>query len=192
MWCSAHIRRFIYQVPQGELFTTRDCLSFGSRAAVDKALSRLVKSDFIVRVARGVFVRHNWKNVTITAFDVAKKKAESFGRTIARHGADIAHQFGLTSHCKKWPIYQVTGGSSSFVFGDTVIWMKGTCPRKMRLGDSYAGQVIRALWHLGRLACTPGAVQKAAAQSWKRTDRQELRQSVAWMPAWMSSYFIRC
>jgi hypothetical protein len=151
----------------------------------------LVKTQFIVRLARGVFVRFNVNNPVFTAWQVAKKKAESFGRIMARHGADIAHDLGLIAGDNNKPTYLITGGTSSFQFQDTVISLKGACPRKVCSEDSLARQAIRALWYLGRTHCTHQAAS-TAVHEFKRTDRQELKQLRAFMPSWMTSYFRLC
>ncbi|MFY0104189.1 hypothetical protein ABTP95_20360, partial [Acinetobacter baumannii] len=76
----ARIRRLISSIQLGELFTTRNCLSFGSRGSVDQSLYSLVKSGTIVRVVRGVFMRPG--SDMPTALQLAKIKAESFGKRI--------------------------------------------------------------------------------------------------------------
>ena len=51
------VRELIEAKLLGEPFGTTEFLNFGGRAAVDTALSRLVKDGEIKRVSRGVFVR---------------------------------------------------------------------------------------------------------------------------------------
>ena len=40
------MNRYIAGLAPGQLFTTRECLPFGSRAAIDQKLFRLVKAGF--------------------------------------------------------------------------------------------------------------------------------------------------
>ena len=51
------IRQRLIRIKKGEPFTNARFLRLGSRAAVDKALSRFVGEGLIQRIARGVFVR---------------------------------------------------------------------------------------------------------------------------------------
>src|SRR5438309_1180711 len=55
------VTRFIARIGFDKLFTTRQLLLYGTRAAIDQALSRLVKAMHIARVARGVFIRENFQ-----------------------------------------------------------------------------------------------------------------------------------
>lgn len=191
MWTIAQVRRYINRVELGQLFTTRDFLSYGSRAAVDQALCRLVKSGYIERVARGVFVKASQAGQMIfSAMAVARVKAESFGKRIFSHAADAAQKLGLIPAGNRQPSFATNGRSSSFRFGDSVIHLRECSPKKMWLGDSNAGLVIRALWHLGQSRCNARAVM-TASQCLGRFDRAELRQRAAFMPAWLNSYFLR-
>ncbi len=187
--CTVFVRRHVAALEKGQMFTTRDCLKYGSRAAVDKALSRMVRTEIITRLARGVFMKADWRSPRPSALAVATIKAQSFGRQIASHGVDLGHKMALQAKGNQEPTYIITGSSSSFHYGGTVINFKGACMRKHRSGESLAGQVIRALWQLGEQACTDKSKRKAASTC-GRTDRQELRDSAAWMPAWLSDYFV--
>ncbi len=75
MYTATFIRRHIFQLPAGQLFATRHLLAYGSRAAVDQALYRLVRSGVIVRLARGVFVRQEAGAGLPSALQVAAVKA---------------------------------------------------------------------------------------------------------------------
>jgi len=185
------IRRFIFMLEKGRLFTTRDCLNFGKRASVDQALCRLVRDGTIVRLARGVFRRNDWNLPHAGAFDVALAKARAFGKTIACHGADLACDLGLVDEGNHEPTFAVDKGSSSFRFGGTVIHLREACLRKMQGGDSKVGQVVRALWYIGRSFCTLELVMKACSRL-GRIERKELVSTIARMPAWLGDRFVRC
>ncbi|HEY9871143.1 MAG TPA: DUF6088 family protein [Candidatus Obscuribacterales bacterium] len=185
----AFVLRHIFVSPPGKILTTREFLIYGSRAAVDQALSRLVKKGILRRLARGVFLRHDSELANITVWDVARVKAQSFGKQIAGWGGNIAAELGLLEPEKLEPIFAVNGSSSGFYFGHIFIQFRRTCPRRMRFADTRAGKAIRALWHLGRGRCRQEHVHKAT-QSCLRSDREEIRLSFPWIPAWLSSYFL--
>jgi len=187
----AKIRRHIARLPQGEPFTTRDLLIYGSRQAVDQALCRLVRKEEIRRLARGVFFSPNSKcKSAFTAFEIAKLKAESFGRRIITYAGQAAEQLGIGQRCHNEFTFAINGGSSSFRFGDTTIHFRRTSPRKMHLNDRKAGLLIRALWHLGKGACTTNVVSRAF-QSLDRSGRFEITLRAAFMPYWLNNIFIR-
>ena len=60
MYTSAHIRRYIFSLTDNAIFSTREFLNFGKRAAIDKCLSRLVKRGEIIRLARGLFKKFDF------------------------------------------------------------------------------------------------------------------------------------
>jgi hypothetical protein len=188
MYTTSKIKRHISCLPAGALFTTRDCLCFGLRAAVDQALARLVKAQCIERLARGIFLKPSSQRRVVSALEIASVKAAAFRKRIVEHAADVAQRLGLIRSGNQEPTFATSGRSSSFRFRSTVIHFKGTGPRKIDLGDSRAGSTIRALWHLGQAACTPAVVSKVTLL-FNRIDRQEVRQSGALMPAWLPACF---
>ena len=188
--CTIFIRRHISGLGQGQIFTTRDCLLYGSRAAVDQALSRLVRSGSILRLARGVFMRADANAPRPSVLSIATAKAQAFGKLITSHGAHLAEEFGLPVYANPDTTFIISGSSSSFRADDTVIRLKGSCLRRIRCGETLAGRITRALWYLGKTDCTPSAVA-ATLKLCGRTDRQELRRATKWLPAWLSHYFVR-
>lgn len=186
MWTTAKIRRHILRLTDDKPFSIRDFLVYGSRAAVDQAFRRLVVRGEVIRVARGLYIRHNAPPPTI--LEVATAKASAFKKTIATHGAVAARALKLSNEAAGQVMFAVNGHTSSFRFGNLVIHLVGTCARKMRLADEKAGLAIRALWHLGEkvldihLAAT-------AVSGFRRTERQFFRQNVDIMPDWMYRQF---
>lgn len=189
MWTTSSIKRFVVSLSFGKLFTTRECLLFGPRNAVDQALSRLVKRGMIVRVARGVFMREGSDVNSISVLDVARVKAESFGRKIATWSGHVAVELGIVPGAQREETFYVDSSSSSFKFGDVAVHFKKTCPRKLRLGDNPAGRALKALWHIGKRNCSPVQVMNATRPC-LRWDREEIRFSLQWLPDWLSSYFV--
>lgn len=186
---SVFIRRHINRLPQGIIFSTRDLLHYGTRAAVDQCLYRLVKAQIIIRLAWGLFMRNEYDDTLLPlASTVAIEKAKAFGRQIISHGIDAAKKLGLTPADNQPLIFATNGRSSSFRFGKNklVIYFKGVSARKMALGDSQVGLIIRALSQLGETICSPTIVSTAVS-ALRRPQRQQLRQSASLMPAWMTT-----
>jgi hypothetical protein len=69
-----------------------------------------------------------------------------------------------------------------------VVRLIRTSARKMLLGDSPVGLVIRALWHLGETACNVETAALVVAP-FQPSDRRTLRLSAALMPQWMRDCF---
>jgi hypothetical protein len=192
MWTSSFIRRHIFSLPEGTVFTTRDFLTYGRRGAVDLALYRLVKSGLIRRLARGVFVRDPFEKMKFSHFEIAKVKAESFGRRITIDPPIQAQWPKLDSRQMATTQTEVTffidGRTSSFHIGDQVIHLKQISPRKLTMSGNKAGLHMRALWQMGEEALSDIAIQEAT-MTFTRTDNLDMRRSARWMPAWLCNRF---
>ncbi len=186
MWTSSHVRKFIFNLPKAAIFSTRDLLNFGTRAAVDQCLCRLVKKGDIRRLAWGLFMRDGLDVPMPTALVVATEKAKAFGRRIVTDGAEAAKLLGLRAGRNQQVVYATDGRSSSFRYRDVRIYFNGVSPRKMSLGDSSVGLAIRALWKLGRDVCQKKDIEKATIL-FNRPERQQFRQSQYLMPFWMTN-----
>jgi Family of unknown function (DUF6088) len=182
------IRKFIYNLPEGETFTTRDCLAYGPRSAIDAALSRLVAKGLIRRLARGVFARDPDCCRSYSDYEIAKLKAEAFGRKLVRDACDIAVELGIEENSKQESTFSIDGPTTRFRVGDRTIHLKRIAERKMRMYASKAGQTICALWHLGKHEVTPAVIEQATRR-FNRLDRIDLRTNIRWMPAWLSGSF---
>jgi hypothetical protein len=188
MWTSNSIKRMIFHyLPLNKLFTTRQLLIYGTRSAVDQCLSTLVKEGRIIRLARGVFVREGSRIETISVYDIAKIKAEAFGKQIALWNSQFVVGPGKK---RDETTFAVSGSSSSFKFGETTIHLKKTSGRKLILGDTAAGKALRTIWDLGRAIAESGTMSFNTSQM-LRTDKEEIRLSIGWLPNWMGKVLLR-
>ncbi len=185
MCTSSFIKRHIFILPAGAIFSTRDMLNYGPRAAVDQCLHRLVKTGRIIRLAWGLFLKEAYNKPWPTAMEVARAKAKAFGKQILSDAADGAKRLGLTEVGNQQTTYSIHGHSSSFKYRETVIHFRGISARKMALGDSSVGLAVRALWQLGKINCNAKMISLAMAR-FGRTERQQFRQSLHLMPSWMT------
>ncbi len=183
MGTTTYISRHILRLPRTKIFTTREVLQYGSRGAVDEALSRMVASKFIVRLARGVFVKD--ASLNPSRKEIVKAKAAAWGKTIFKHAKKILANLGLakkTSEDKA--TYAINAHSSSYGTIHGRVYFKGIGTRRKRLCQSKVGKMVYALWHLGYGGCT-GRDVAIASSSLGRTERQELRLQSSIMPAWL-------
>lgn len=189
MWTTSYIRRHICRLADGTLHTTRDFLKYGSRAAVDQTLYRMVKEGYLRRLARGVFRQASCRLPLPTPFAVAMAKARAFGRDIMTDGADAALALGLATSGNSEPTFASTGPTTQFCLGSWTVRLRGSCPRKTMLGDTAVGLILRALWHMGRWDVN-SAVVALAARNLGRRERAKLRQSAGLMPYWVSNLVV--
>lgn len=92
--CRALIRKHLALLKPGEIFTTRDLLSYGRRTAVDGTTYQLVKDGYLTRLAFGVFVVTHTCNRSYTAEEVVTRKALAFGKVLYAHAKNFTVQVG--------------------------------------------------------------------------------------------------
>lgn len=98
--CRAEIRRHIAGLPEGAIFRTKDVLQCGMRNAIDQTLWRMVKSNEIERLARGLFVSTRTRKVDYSDYEIAVAKTKGFGNQIVLTGQDCAEELGLSTRTK--------------------------------------------------------------------------------------------
>lgn len=87
--CRALIRKHLSLLKPGEIFTTRDLLSYGRRSAVDKTLFLMVQAGYLTRLAFGVFVITHTSKSFYTVAEIVQRKALAFGKTIYTHASNF-------------------------------------------------------------------------------------------------------
>jgi len=187
MSVSEHIKRKISKLQKGEPFSTSGFLSFGSRAAVDKAISRMVKEGIIERVARGVFVRPKESRfvgkVMPDVSRVVEVIAKGHKETIQVHGAEAARLFKISTQVPTRPVYYTNGPSREIQIGNLKVKMMHTSSqRKLQLAGMKAGLALTALWHLGKEQMNASTIQLIR----EGLNEHEFDQLIAASkPAWM-------
>jgi hypothetical protein len=190
MSCQSYVQRFISILPPGQAFATRECLNLGTRACVDKALQKLVKTRYLLRLTPGVFVRTFGLVKLPTVLEIAKIKAKAFGKELRIHGTDTAAEHNLAAQANQEPTFYVDGSTSSFRYQGQRIHLKKCSRKSMRMEDSKAGLAIRALWSLGKDVVNDWHINKVL-HLWQssREEKQKIMLSKAWMPAWLGDFF---
>jgi hypothetical protein len=197
MWISAKIRKHILQIPDGQTFATRELLGYGHRDAVDAAISRLIKTEIIVRVARGIFVKPLFVNGVLkmpTLAEIVITKAKAFGKEIiCQHGKDAAHALKIADTANNEPTVVVTGSSTSFVcessdYGKVRVHLRSANALSRKFVNTHIGLFIRAMKSL------PQRLRKLevfyrAQELYNKTQRQQLKDASLWMPGWLSDMF---
>jgi hypothetical protein len=184
------IRKHIAQIYKGTPFTNTGLLQFGSRASVDKALSRLVKKQEILRLTPGVFVRPKKSpfvgNVMPEIAQIINVIAKNYGETIQIHGAEAARQFKLSTQVPTTPVYNTSGLSRELKIGNLKIKLKHVSNRKLLLAGKRQGLALSALWYLGKNNVNTDVINHiqtrlttAEFESLKNTN----------MPIWMTNAF---
>ncbi len=128
MVMAADIRHHIFSLPEGLMFSSRDLLLYATRATVDQTLHRLMEKGVIVRVARGVYMRETENGWRPTIDELARFKAKAFSKEIYIAAAADHDKSTSSDGDQVKTTFYCSGGSSSFMYGDNRIYLKGTRP----------------------------------------------------------------
>jgi hypothetical protein len=186
------IKHRIQEYPQGQPFSSRILLGLGTRAAVDKALSRLVESGEVKRVSRGVYVRPKFNKyvgaVVPEPIEVVRAKLEAENETLQVNGAEAARQFQFTTQVPTRNVFYTSGSSRKFRIGNLSVELKHVAPRKLILAGQPAGTALTALWYLGKENVSKAVIERIA-ETLPPKEFEALKSEKAAMPVWMAEQF---
>lgn len=177
---------------RGGVFTPSDFLDVAARAAVDQALSRLVKNGKLRRLARGLYdfpkVHPKLGPLSPTPDDVAQALARETGSHVQISGARAANVLGLTTQVPARSTYLTDGPSRRVVLGKRVVDLRHASPKHLIAPGSAAGMVVQALRHVGPVRAAD--VVQVAARRLSANDKRILASSAIQAPAWMRATLV--
>jgi len=148
----AAIRRRIARAKDGQVFTPANFIDLGSRAAIDKALSRLTSSGKLQRLSRGLYTRPRQHAVLgplmPTADEIATAVAGKGKLRLQPSGSYAANLLGLSEQVPLKLAFLTDGVSRTVRVGGQQITLKHTTPRSIATAGRISGLVIQALRHL--------------------------------------------
>ena len=190
MCVTENVRRYAKRLPRGKPVPTVNFLHLGSRAAVDQALSRVVREGALSRVGRGLFVRPKISpyvgQLPPSVEEIVKAKAA--GAIVQVNGARAAMDLGLSTQVPTQTLYLTSGPSHSFKVGRLAITLKHAPRRRLALAGRPAGLAISAFWYLGKEGLVPEVIEKVR-EKLPAEEFQALRAVMTLMPIWMQGAF---
>lgn len=185
------IREVVTSRPEGTVFLTGEFLRFGTRAAVDQALSRLVKAGTLTRVSRGAFTANlqtRFGNVPPPAEAVVKSWSTVTGEQVCSNEAVAANRLGVTTQIPVRHVFLTSGRERRLQLGKTSIHVRHVPKWLTVLPGRTAGEVVRALSFVGkREAAQAVRVMKprVPAQEWRELEAVKGR-----LPVWMTAALV--
>ncbi len=193
MTAIANIREYILKKPEGEPFASSELRQFASTDNIRQILNRLVKSNEIKKVARGIYVKP--KIISIgeklpLASEIAEAIAKSTGETIMVHGAEAARQLQLTTQVPTQQVFYTDGNSRTLTIANYRVRLKHVNPSRMIEPGTISGLVITALIYLGQENVTP-AILHLIKKRIPETDFKQTLSLISRMPAWLADIFFK-
>jgi len=139
---------------------TRDLLDLGSRAAVDQALSRLVRKGAIRRIQRGLYDLPRMSTLlnqplTPSPDELVRAWAKNNGLKVVPSGARAANALGLSTQVPAKIIYYTNGRTQTLKLGPYTVQLLNRGPKTMDVSGRTASLVLQALRHIGRDGVRP-------------------------------------
>lgn len=174
--------------PEGAPTFPRELLHLGNRAAIARALARLVLAERLMRVCRGIYVRtfptsfgfmrspDTWKTV--------KALADRRGEIVVPHSASLANGYRFTAQVQLDECYWTSGPDRELRFGKRPVFLLRAPRWRLVAPGTLAGDAVRILDGLGSV----GLEEKIdRVVSWlSPEDRAELGELCAVLPARMA------
>ena len=176
--------------PKGRwVWTPRDFLDLGSRAAVDQALSRLAREGRLRRIGHGLYdmprTSRVLKGPAPVDLDAAiNALARRDGMRIMPDGLVAANGLGLTSAVPAVVTYLTDGHSRNLEIGGRTVRFRHAGPSVMRWTGRPAAPVFQALRWLGRVAAADARVVSILRRSLPDDVKRDLLRNSRDLPSW--------
>jgi hypothetical protein len=177
-------------MPEGGLLSPKEFLHLGSRAAIDKTLSRLAQEGKLMRVSRGAYalpVAGRFGSRPPSTESIIEAIESTHGESIVASGAVEANALGLTTQVPTREVFLTSGPTRKLRLGNRTIELKHGSRWQLALGKRPAGRAIRALSWLGpeQVSSAPHILDilytKLPAEEWAA-----LQSARAALPGWMA------
>jgi hypothetical protein len=190
----AAIRAELAASEAGKVFSPVDFLHMGSRAAVDKVLSRLTAAGVLRRVTRGLYdvprAHAILGPLLPSADDIAKAIANKGSLRLQPSGAYAANLLGLTEQVPMKLAFLTDGVSRTVHIGNQSIQLKHTTPRNMATAGRISGLVIQALRHFKQAHIDDQIVDALRARL-NAEDKAVLLADAPLAPVWIAEVMRR-
>ncbi len=177
---------------EGTPVSSRTFLDLGRKPAIRNALLRLLRSQKLLRVGRGIYVVP-----VVSRFGSSAPSAHRFieglskqsGEDIVSSGATTANALGLTTQVPVQMVYWTSGRSRKLNLGKLVLHLEHVASWQLALAKEAAGEIVRALAWAGPERVH--TVLKEIEGKVPRTDVIKVAQQASRFPRWLADALSR-
>ncbi len=186
------ILKRVKDAPTDTVFHAAQFVDLDTRAAVDQALSRLVRAGDLKRLARGLYYRprkHPVLGYIQPSIEAVACALASRDRVrLQPFGGYAANLLRLSEQVPMRIVFITDGNPRKVRVGKQVIELRRASPRMMAAAGRTTGLVIAGLRHIGKAHISPERVAHLRTLL-SAEDRRLLLNDIALAPAWMHPYF---
>ncbi|MGB3343071.1 MAG: DUF6088 family protein [Aequorivita sp.] len=148
------IKGSITNYRKGKIFFPDDFSKFGSSTAIRKALNRLEREKFLLRIAHGIYLYPKEH----PSFGVLHPSIEEIAKAIAKRdkariiptGIQALNKLGLSTQVPMNAVYLTDGSSRSIKINSGSIKFKKASPKLLSVKSDIVILIIQALRELGQ------------------------------------------
>jgi hypothetical protein len=181
----------ISQHRRGWVFSPDEFRDFGDPRFIGMALTRMVSSGKIRRLARGLYdyPKSNPARGTVAPSPdaIAMALAGRHNIRLIPAGAYAANLLGLSNQSPAKSVFLTDGPSRTVRVGDQEIRLKQTTPRNMGPAGRKSGLVIQALRHFGQSHVNESMIE-SLKQRLSRREKKQLLDDMVYAPAWVMAH----
>lgn len=186
------IKNRIAEHAPGTIFITSDFLDIAPTASVNKALSRLIESNELRRITRGLYELPKYNAFLEEYVDPAPQKladalARNYGWTISPCGDTALNQLGLSTQVPSIWSYVSDGPYKNYTFDGFQLEFKHRTNKETSRLSPISLLVIQAFKTLGKEHITNHILQKLST-SLSLNDKQLLLNETQGATAWIYEY----
>ena len=179
----------VKHMPKGRPFVGAVFAQVGSRASINKALSRLVQSGTLERVARGVYMRpktskYTGRVVRPSPLAVMEVITKANGETIQIHGAEAVRRLGLSTQMQELPTFYTSGSTREIKVGNAVVRLRHVSKDRLQHAGTTVGVALTALYYIGKGGLSANVVSKIVSAL---SGEELMKLRGCKMPSWMRS-----
>ncbi|HWI77029.1 MAG TPA: DUF6088 family protein [Sphingomicrobium sp.] len=187
--------------PQNSVWTAADFLDLGSRDAVDKALQRLIASNEIRRIDRGLYDRPGDNPLTKRSNPPDPRRViDAVARRdqirILVDGITAANDLGLTNAVPAKIVVHTDARLRPIKLGNLTISFKPTAPSKLFWAGRPAMRTVQALHWLRDVLGDPEENRRVTNTLRRlfengeagRNISEDLREGLSSLPSWMQDF----
>ena len=181
------IMEYVEARPEATPIQAKDLLHLGDRASVNRTLSRLARSQRLLRICRGMYMRTIMTRFGLrgpSLHEALTALAGLWGVVIVGNGHSAANWLGLTTQNAIRAVYLTSGPDRILHFGALRVDLLHAPSWQLTAPDRNAGMVIRALEWMG-----PPWIEKsldAVIPVLSDEDISELLAARSVLPDWMA------
>ncbi len=170
------------------LFFVDDFVDITNYKAVSKALERLVISNNLIRVAKGIYARYKEDPVLGVMLPTTEEIAEAIAKRdkarIIPTGVYALNALGLSTQIPMNVVFLTDGSARKIKTGNRTIQFKKTSPKNLAVKGSISSLVVQALKTIGKDNVTENERDKIVLLLQKE-DTMTLEHDIRLAPEWI-------